>query len=36
MKLSNMLTESFECVKINGILRNLSNDEMKIYKKVKN
>lgn len=35
MKLSNMLRETFECVKINGILRNLTNDEMKIYKKVK-
>ena len=36
MKISKMLSESFECVKINGILRNLTNDEMKIYKRVKN
>ena len=36
MKISKMLNESFECVKINGILRNLTNDEMKIYKRVKN
>ena len=36
MKISKMLNETFECVKINGILRNLSNDEMKIYKRVKN
>lgn len=35
MKLNNMITESFECVKIGGILRNLSNDEMRIYKQVK-
>lgn len=36
MKISKMFKESFECVKINGILRNLTNDEMKIYKRVKN
>lgn len=36
MKLSRMVNETFECVKINGILRNLTNDEMRIYKKVKN
>lgn len=36
MKISKMLNETFECVKINGILRNLTNDEMKIYKRVKN
>ena len=35
MKISNILFESFECVKINGILRNLTNDEMKVYKKTK-
>ena len=35
MKIRNMMVESFECVKINGILRNLNNDEMRIYKKVK-
>lgn len=35
MKVNSLLTESYECVKIGGILRNLSNDEMKIYKKVK-
>jgi hypothetical protein len=35
MKIRNIMTESFECVKINGILRNLNNDEMRIYKKVK-
>lgn len=35
MRVKSLLTESYECVKIGGILRNLSNDEMKIYKKVK-
>ena len=35
MKFKNLLTDSYECVKIGGILRNLSNDEMKVYKKVK-
>ena len=35
MKFKNLLTESYECIKIGGILRNLSNDEMKIYKRVK-
>lgn len=35
MKFKSLLNESYECVKIGGILRNLSNDEMKIYKKVK-
>ena len=35
MKFKSLLNESYECIKINGILRNLTNDEMKIYKKVK-
>lgn len=35
MKVNNILNESFECVKIKGIYRNLNNDEMKIYKQVK-
>lgn len=35
MKFKELLTETYECVKIGGILRNLTNDEMKIYKKVK-
>ena len=35
MRIKSILTEAYECVKIGGILRNLSNDEMKVYKKVK-
>ena len=35
MRNKSILTEAYECVKIGGILRNLSNDEMKVYKKVK-
>lgn len=35
MKINRVLSESFECIKINGILRNLSNDEMKLYKRAK-
>lgn len=35
MKFKNLLTETYECIKIGGILRNLSNDEMKIYKRIK-
>lgn len=35
MKISDILYETFECVKIKGIYRNLTNDEMRLYKKVK-
>ena len=35
MRVKSLLTESYECIKIGGILRNLSNDEMKVYKQVK-
>ena len=35
MKINNLIKESIECVKIKGIYRNLNNDEMKLYKKIK-
>ena len=35
MKLNNLLNEDFNVVSIKGILRNLSNDEKKIYKKIR-
>ena len=35
MKLNNLLNEDFNVVSIKGILRNLSNDEKKIYKRIR-
>lgn len=35
MKIKEVVTESFEVVKIGGLLRNLSSDEMTLYKKIK-
>lgn len=36
MKFNNVLSKSYKCVKINGILRNLNNDENKLYSLIKN
>lgn len=35
MKLNKLLQESFECVKIGNVYRNLNTDELKIYKQTK-
>lgn len=35
MKLNNLINEDFNVVSIKGILRNLSNDEKKIYKRIR-
>lgn len=35
MKINNLLQESFECVKIGNVYRNLNTDELKIYKQTK-
>jgi hypothetical protein len=35
MKLNNIINEDFNVVSIKGILRNLSNDEKKIYKRIR-
>ena len=36
MKFDNILSETYKCVKIGGILRNLNNDETKLYNLIKN
>lgn len=35
MKVNNLLQETFECVKIGNVYRNLNTDELKIYKQTK-
>lgn len=35
MKINNLLQESFECVKIGNVYRNLNTDELKVYKQAK-
>ena len=35
MKLNNIINEDFNVVSIKGILRNLTNDEKKIYSKIR-
>lgn len=35
MKINNLIKESFECVKIGNVYRNLNTDELKIYKQTK-
>lgn len=35
MRLNSIIREAYECVKINGLYRNLTNDEMKMYKQIK-